>query len=740
MVRQPSANEHLSKLPSPATEKQASRSSDIAANTTHSILESSSLIQKPNPKSDDERLKKQEEIKQRARAAKLLQRIWKGHTVRKEHATLEAAFIPLQSIMRGYLARKRQAEKLAVYLDAEVGDELVVYSQTHEDVDNSSQGSELISQSIPEPDRTPREQFYSDLQDYIEITGVNIDYKPLIGGVRVDLWDLFRIMTEQDCQPEERDMTEIADGLGLNWKKSPDILDKLQECYQNLADFEEANKLFANQKYDDGEEAEEEEEVGACYGEDVLQPSDAVTARKEPLVDPSSPAYRSSPPVIGPKRSRRHSEFLTSDPGYPSDGSRKRRRLDKNSVIPPTPETKLGFVRSQQWHSSAHDKSSPLKSHDDANREIIEISSHGESEILADESLDDGGQDELPSHNEAPRRKKLVEPETQDWGFATQNENGFYESIEVDDTSPSRQLQLESDIFNSPDRNVSRIPPPSLKATGPPSSSEKLKASGNSGNLFIRPNRHSAVAEQPSTFNSQSPIEVEATKRILPAHYQLKPNSKTPARVSAPMTRQNATLHPRSPSLSTSARPSGTAPARTTNNAQRDYSTAYISSQTVQPNLPRAPAFPAPRLTEQTGERAKVTRKSSGVFNVEYVDAQINHFVALGYKSKDVVNALEVATFERGPMVIALESLHNGRGVPNDVRGVWTAEDVGDLKVVRDYEQGIIKDRTNSAGIQDNSTKVKAWTARNRLEEKHGKEGVNTRLEYMKVASRSQTR
>lgn len=714
----PAERSPKSSTPKPAIVRPTAGPSEIVSTrTTDSVSNDFSSVQKANPRSDDERLKRQEETRRRLRAAATLQRTWRGHSVRRDRATLEAAVVPLQSIIRGYLAREKAAARRAEYHNTgqpTIEADLIAYSQRHEEgLDDYHDEAADSAESMPQTDQDLMDEFYSYLQTYIEDSGADVDYNPLIRGHRINLWDLFRFATKQDCPPERRNMKLVADELGLEWRKFPDIVDKLQQCYdQNLADFEDAIKTFENQQFENDASSENAEQIDDSEGERLPQTSDAVTTPKEPLVEPSSPGYRSSPPVAGSKRSRRYADLLTSDPGYPSEGSRKRQRLHKNSVIPPTPEGKLGYSMQTQ-HGSVRDYTSPLKPRGDDSELPIDVSSDEESGMVVDENLDeDGVQDELPSHSKGPKR---LEPETQDWGFAPQEkpqQSDIYESIEVDDVSPSQQLRLESKDQNIADQRKLRRRVADMRATNLPSSpSVKTKASEHLAVGLRRSPRQRATAQQPSTTASRSVIETRVKKRTLPAEYQQSPPPTAHAREFASLPDSNPTLPPPSrPQAPASPRPPATALARSPEDTRRSYADLHKPFRRPISKRLASPVRSSPRTIQE-------------VYDEAYVQAQVDHFEAMGYDSGHVVQAMWAATFSRGPQNIALESLHKGLGLPQNERGIWTAEDLRDLERITMYEEG------RATGTDRDKMKVRVWNLRNRLTEKHGEEGVKARQE-----------
>ena len=71
-------------------------------------------------------------------------------------------------------------------------------------------------------------------------------------------------------------------------------------------------------------------------------------------------------------------------------------------------------------------------------------------------------------------------------------------------------------------------------------------------------------------------------------------------------------------------------------------------------------------------------------------DETIERFVGLGYAPEVVIEALEAATMRANLATQVFESLQRGKGIPNDIRGVWTAQDDEDLEK-KDYSRIMLK-------------------------------------------------
>lgn len=673
------------------------------------IASSPGLSSEPelNPKSDDARLKRHEETKRSLRAGEKIQRIGRGYVARRGYrvlkvglATNEPAFVALQSVIRGYLARRNAASRRAETCNVD--------GRAAEDDRGGSQ-YEASSPMLVMP-RRDHDYFYSDLRGYVEVEHADVDFEPSIAGLRIDLWDLYRIATQQDCDPEQRDMGIVADQLGLDWRKLPGSLDELQQCYRrNLAGFEKAIKEFDEERFESDILSDDAGYTDDIQGEDLPQTPDAVMPPKDASIERSSPGYRSSPPVAGAKRPHRHDEVLSSGPGYPSARSRKRRRLDKGSVIPPTPERKLGYSTDPSQRSSVQNYTLPLQSRGHSRDNPFEMSDSDE------ESRRGTDQNDLPSHRKGSKQK-YVEPEIRDWVFRPSleerpQESDVYDSVELDDVSPSEQLRMESNEHGVPDQHVLSKPKADTraKALPPSASSSNQKAGEDLAGGPRRSTRQRVAAQQSSTTPSRPATESRAKKRVLPWNNRQDAAPKAGARKIAPLLGTPKPKPLPQPQIPTSSKASAKVSVRTPKGAHRLNGTA--------------PGF----ATQPTP-----SRRSSPTYDEEYMQAEIDHFKKKHYKMHDIVTAMKAATFQRGPTSVALERLNKGLGIPQNEPGIWTEQDTTDLSTIRQYESDRLAGSDN-----DQRKKVTVWHLRNRLVEKHGKDGFQRRQKLENTVEKS---
>lgn len=115
------------------------------------------------------------------------------------------------------------------------------------------------------------------------------------------------------------------------------------------------------------------------------------------------------------------------------------------------------------------------------------------------------------------------------------------------------------------------------------------------------------------------------------------------------------------------------------------------------------------------------------------MEAQVQHFQAMGYEAGHISIAMEAANMDRGAMVSALESLSKGRGVPEDVAGVWTIRDDKDLRRVKNYDDQAMKGKGPADYREHSNVTVKA----SNLVEKHTNKGMEVRWKFLKMLNKT---
>ncbi|KAI1303997.1 TRF2-interacting telomeric protein/Rap1 C terminal domain-containing protein [Xylaria venustula] len=156
---------------------------------------------------------------------------------------------------------------------------------------------------------TLKGQFYRDYNTYLETAGDTGRRIPSIRGKAISLWDLWQAVRSKKTEYVELDWQQIAEDLGFDWVSLESVPKDLQQCYdEHLKPFEDAVDDFVD--FSDGEES--------------TQNPDTETDRFLP----------SSPPVL-PSLKR---PLTTASPVYIPVSSPKRRRIDRSTEIPSTPE------------------------------------------------------------------------------------------------------------------------------------------------------------------------------------------------------------------------------------------------------------------------------------------------------------------------------------------------------------------------------------------------------------------
>ncbi|KAL7924209.1 TRF2-interacting telomeric protein/Rap1 C terminal domain-containing protein [Trichoderma austrokoningii] len=172
---------------------------------------------------------------------------------------------------------------------------------------------------------TERDQFYSDLQDYYEASGMEPQKHCVIRGKRIDLWDLFQAVKTQSQPLEEVDWRRAAQYVGFDWAQSKEVIATLimMSYHSHLAGFVEAMLSFEDDDLDEG--SEEDEEVIVQTGETAAEPttpsrnaSGKAKAAKR-LLDRQS--------LTPEQRSKRRRTIGATIPATPEDRQKAKRRL-----------------------------------------------------------------------------------------------------------------------------------------------------------------------------------------------------------------------------------------------------------------------------------------------------------------------------------------------------------------------------------------------------------------------------
>jgi hypothetical protein len=79
--------------------------------------------------------------------------------------------------------------------------------------------------------------------------------------------------------------------------------------------------------------------------------------------------------------------------------------------------------------------------------------------------------------------------------------------------------------------------------------------------------------------------------------------------------------------------------------------------------------------------------------DLDQLDAYIDHHQALGYSKEVVVEALNATTIDIEHAAWVMEELTKGRGIPDNIQGVWTREDDEALEDVESIEFNLIMEK-----------------------------------------------
>lgn len=257
--------------------------------------------------------------KLRERAAKVILRAWQAWRFRK-------AVRSWLDLNLGQVEIKEESP------DSEVGmlpvDEAAMQPETEGEAETETrhpagvemtnvESHQISSPTSSAPPRSVKGQFYIDIQRYYEFSGLPLKKWLTVENKTLELWDLWKAVTDLDEDSGYRDWEQIAEILNFDWLANPNVTNQLQAAFdEHLKGFEEALKSFEDEM-DTSEDEEGEEEGG----------------QQSPAQIPE--ILESSPPVPATKRRRKH---LVSSPVLGVSPPNKRLRYDLDQEIPETPE------------------------------------------------------------------------------------------------------------------------------------------------------------------------------------------------------------------------------------------------------------------------------------------------------------------------------------------------------------------------------------------------------------------
>ncbi|KAI0120835.1 TRF2-interacting telomeric protein/Rap1 C terminal domain-containing protein [Hypoxylon sp. NC0597] len=480
-----------------------------------------------------------------------------------------------------------------------------------------------------------KEQFFRDYQSFLEAEELPFVPWYTIKGLTFGPWELWQAVASQKMEPGERDWQQIAEKLGFDWVQHETIHDEIRECFETyLAAFEEAWESF-NANTDDEDEDEGRDEEEQEEDEQDLQ---------VPL--PSSPPLRPSLKRLF------DTQQLPSDHTYPHS-SPKRRRIDRNTEIPSTPDHANG--------TSSLRRQTGIGVSPSARRSA--------QRVTGDEVEESEARDKLQSLPPLPPgRKKVLEPETQDFRFDSETQNVVFdtqENVEMEtqcNITPSQQLRQESDAISEDIAEASPTP----------------KARLQRSNIGTRTPRKSI----------RNPFREDS-------------DDEAPVPATADHNKQN----------SLSATPIGKAKRRSLPKS--------FSSQKISPKISASAPGPSRHIAQSPSpEPSRSVHRPMPV--KETPDDIIDRFCSLGYPKNIVLQALRATTWRLGDAGQVMEILKRGEELPKRTHGVWIQRDDDALKLV-----------TSEEPPKDEKEERKRARARKRLEEKHGVELMELRRKYL---------
>ncbi|KAI1380107.1 TRF2-interacting telomeric protein/Rap1 C terminal domain-containing protein [Hypoxylon crocopeplum] len=473
-----------------------------------------------------------------------------------------------------------------------------------------------------------KKHFIKDYQAYAESTELPFIPWHTIRGRTFELWSLWQVVRSQKMDPCERDWQKIAEELGYNWIDDKTIHHEIRECYEAyLARFEEDLEMFdACTEDDDDDEADEDDQDPGTLLPSLLP---IVPSLKRPL-DALSP----------------------SDHAYPQP-SPKRQKIDRDAEIPSTPD---------DVNETSHLRHNASVEETPRARQLIQHTSEDTAE--EDESRDTVH--DLPTLPLG--RKKVPEPETQDFRFDPETQNIVFETQENNDIesqcniTPSQQLHQESDAILPDIENASPTPRAATRAT----------------NQTTTPRR--AIRYPFLEDSDDEPLSPAVISRDNDASRNDATAKKTKRR-----------SLPKSFTRNTSPSPTTDTP---------------ISIRSRGQDQPPASKTPPPlRFSEPVKETPQDV---------------IDRFCSLGYPKKIVLQALRATTWRLGDAGQVMEMLKRGEELPRRAHGVWTRRDDDALKLVYSTEPP-----------KDEKEESRRTRAQKRLEEKHGLELMELRRKYL---------
>jgi hypothetical protein len=248
------------------------------------------------------------------------------------HAKQDAQSSPLRS------ARPRAPANAAGLPKTRTNDEQ--RDRLSDDLRASSEEESVEDELIRiRPQRSIRDQFFLDLDSFMDATGAKIDVRPRIGSRSIDIWDLYKAMASQKVPAAAVDWEEVATALGFDWVMNPQVTRQLKMTYESqLREFEASLRAFAEFDAVDDEDEEEavEDEVPVMEAEEIQDSQEEVVleSRLSGLKRALQKAVGIKPaPVTPPKRKQADHDLdaAVSSGNRHGFAESKRRRTDMSS-------------------------------------------------------------------------------------------------------------------------------------------------------------------------------------------------------------------------------------------------------------------------------------------------------------------------------------------------------------------------------------------------------------------------
>ncbi|KAK7931545.1 hypothetical protein PG985_002257 [Apiospora marii] len=533
-----------------------------------------------------------------------------------------------------------------------------------------------------------KEQFYPIYHDFVQsFDHIRPNLWPTVRGRSFDLWDLWQNVVSQKVDTAERDWQQIAENLGYDWVDQDGVEDDLREIYEEyLAEFEESLVGFEDCESDDSEE-----------DEDVPQEVAAMTGVSGALDSDSEERFDSSPPKQ-PSLKRAHDAAMLSDQPYP-DSSGKRQRISKDSEIPSTPDTTNGTSHLRRPVSAAV---SPT------DRQMSALPKSSSSR--ARQSVQNGlGR---------PGKGRVAEPETQDFQYDPETQNIVFDvemediQEESQDITASQQLHFESEPGSSPVKSASH--PPARPSTPPP----KRKA-GKTPFVVDSPDEDEddqptpkarfGKGKNPLLADLEKQQQQQRLRRVSAGSPPPKSSIAPQPKPQRPSATRPETSRPPPPSFPSSSVTSSSKPARPPPSSARN------------PEASRPPAAAASRKPSSSAVAKDPVASRIAEFN-----ATIDEWVAYGYAPPAARRALEATSWQRDLVVEIIGPLQEGKPLPTNYEGVWTAKDDVKLQSLEEYQAA----KKKPGFVADEKLARKMEKFDQHLTNKHGKGHIDLRKKW----------